>query len=78
MEGPISVFSQHKFESERIMATDSTTKSSPWGKPVQNQLPSCLQDVMNDQLSEEFIEKEQKIIEKDFMRYLLNAKELFQ
>ncbi|XP_071142931.1 serine/threonine-protein kinase RIO3-like isoform X2 [Mytilus edulis] len=41
---------------------DSVPKPSPWGKPPQQStpIPSCLQDVMNEQLSEDFIEKEQK------------------
>ena len=69
MEVPITI-SSYNHQTNSNMATNSTTKSSPWGKPAQlsTPVPSCLQDVMNEQLSEEFIEQEQKNIEKDFKR----------
>ncbi|XP_076082709.1 serine/threonine-protein kinase RIO3-like isoform X1 [Mytilus galloprovincialis] len=73
MEGPVIVFSYrhsntiHKTMEEQTALInqtkiDSVPKPSPWGKPPQQStpIPSCLQDVMNEQLSEDFIEKEQK------------------
>lgn len=73
MEGPVIVFSyRHSNTIPKIMEEQTTLinqtkmesvpKPSPWGKPPQQStpIPSCLQDVMNEQLSEEFIEKEQK------------------
>lgn len=53
MEGQTTVTTPKGFE------PTSTTRTSPWGKPPQQTtpVPSCLQDVMNEQLSEEFIEK---------------------
>ena len=55
------------------------TKTSPWGKPPQQstQVPSCLQDVINEQLNEEFIEKEQGNILNTFTRYLFTSLYIF-
>lgn len=48
-------------EQTTVTGVSANIKTSPWGKPPQQstQVLSCLQDVINEQLSEEFIEKEQ-------------------
>ena len=66
-------------EQTTVTGVSENIKTSPWGKPPQQstQVLSCLQDVINEQLSEEFIEKEQGNIINTFTRYLFTSLYVF-